>query len=355
MTTQVMSSRERVRLALEHKATDRVPIALVCSGINREACRQLEDYLQRERGTTLRDYLAPLIDIKDVGTCYRGPALAAGTDMWGVRRKPVSYGAGVYNEIDVHPLATASTEREIAAYPFPEAAWFDYEAIGERIAALYDGGEQCLMAWCGTLFETAWYMRGMENLFIDLATAPDLAQALLKRVTDFHVDYIDRVLQAGRGRLDLVFTGDDIAGQNGLLMSYAMLETHIKPHHARLNQVIHNHGVKVIYHSDGGVMEAVPGLLEMGIDVLQALQFDAQGMDAGVLKTRFGERLCFEGGISVQTTLPFGTPDAVRAEVRERRRVLGKHGGYILGPSHGIQDGTPPENIVAMFDEAVAP
>jgi uroporphyrinogen decarboxylase len=100
-------------------------------------------------------------------------------------------------------------------------------------------------------------------------------------------------------------------------------------------------------------MEAVDGLVEMGIDVLQALQFSAEGMDPVVLKQRTGDRLCYEGGVSVQTTLPFGTPEQVRDEVENLITVLGKGGGYVLGPSHQIQDGTPPENIVAMFDTAV--
>jgi len=101
-------------------------------------------------------------------------------------------------------------------------------------------------------------------------------------------------------------------------------------------------------------MKAVPGLIGMGIDVLQALQFDAKGMDPLALKTQFGDRLCFQGGVSVQKTLPFGTPEDVRREVYERIRVLGRNGGYILGPSHAIQAGTPSENIVAMFDAAAA-
>jgi uroporphyrinogen decarboxylase len=99
-------------------------------------------------------------------------------------------------------------------------------------------------------------------------------------------------------------------------------------------------------------MEAVPGLIDMGIDVLQALQFDAAGMDPVALKRLYGNRLCFEGGVSVQRTLPFGTADEVRAEVRRLIEVLGRDGGYILGPAHAIQAGTPPENILALFDTA---
>jgi len=110
----------------------------------------------------------------------------------------------------------------------------------------------------------------------------------------------------------------------------------------------------VIYHSDGSVMDAVSGLIDMGVDVLQALQFSADGMDPLELKQKYGDRLCFEGGVSVQTTLPFGNPEDARQEVEELITVLGKNGGYILGPSHAIQAGTPPENIVAMFDTAMS-
>jgi uroporphyrinogen decarboxylase len=100
-------------------------------------------------------------------------------------------------------------------------------------------------------------------------------------------------------------------------------------------------------------MEAVPGLIDMGIDVLQALQFDARDMDPRLLKQRYGKRLCFEGGVSVQKTLPFGSSADVREEVEERISVLGRNGGYILGPSHWIQAGTPAENIYTMFETAL--
>jgi uroporphyrinogen decarboxylase len=110
----------------------------------------------------------------------------------------------------------------------------------------------------------------------------------------------------------------------------------------------------VIYHSDGAVQKAVPGLLDMGIDVLQALQFSADGMDPLMMKAQYGKRLCFEGGVSVQTTLPFGTCEDVHTEAERLIKVLGKSGGYILGPSHAIQAGTPPENVMAMFDTALS-
>ena len=122
--------------------------------------------------------------------------------------------------------------------------------------------------------------------------------------------------------------------------------------YVRLNAAIHEHGARGIYHSDGGIMDAVAGLIDMKIDVLQALQFDATGMDAVQLKALYGGRLSFQADVSIQKTLPFGTPDQVREEVEHLISTLGRNGGYILGPSHCIQAGTPPENIYAMFETA---
>jgi uroporphyrinogen decarboxylase len=168
------------------------------------------------------------------------------------------------------------------------------------------------------------------------------------------VGFFSRALAAADGQIDLVFTADDIGDQRGPMLQPGTWRRLIVPHHRRLNDAIHGFGAKVIYHTDGSVMWALDGLVEMGIDVLQALQFSADGMDPVAMKHGWGDRLCFEGGVSVQTTLPFGSVEDVRAEVRERIDVLGAGGGYILGPSHWIQAGTPPANIAAMFDEAAA-
>jgi len=350
--TSELSHRERVCLALRHKQTDRVPIAMVCSGINQPAHSQFEALLKEKRALTVAEYLAPILDIKGIGPDYIGPALRPGEDMWGVHRTSFSFGAGAYDEIDHYPLQAARDIAQLRKHRWPSTAWFDYSVLPERIKAVQSSGEYCLMAANGNIFETSWYMRGLEQIFMDLALEPELAHAIFEPVTDFYVAHFTKILSAAKGRIDLVFTADDIGGQNGLLMSLDMWSRHLKPYHARLNKVIHEHGAKVIYHSDGAVMAAVPGLLEMGIDVLQALQFDAKGMDPLALKEKYGGRLCFEGGVSVQSTLPFGTPEDVRKEVCERVRVLGRNGGYILGPSHSIQAGTPPENILALFDTA---
>ena len=349
-----LSSRERVRLALEHRETDRIPIAMVCSGINPPARRALEAYLRRERGIDVQTYLDGFIDVRQVGPAYVGPRLVPGEDVWGVRRAAVSYGEGSYDEIVHYPLAEVEHASALDQHRWPSTAWFDYAVLPERIAAAQTDGEHCLMVSNGNIFETSWYMRGFEQMLMDFVLHPELAHAIMERVTAFYVDHFRAMLAAAQGGVDLAFTADDVAGQKGLLMSLDMWRMFLKPYHIRLNRAIHDFGVKVIYHTDGAAMDAVDGLIDMGIDVLQALQFSAEGMDPKTLKRRFGDRLCFEGGVSVQTTLPFGTEDDVRQEVEELIAVLGKNGGYILGPSHAVQAGTPPENIVAMFDTAAS-
>jgi uroporphyrinogen decarboxylase len=342
-----------VRLALAHQTTDRIPIAMVCAGINPPAHRELETYLHHTRGLSVEEYLEPLIDIHTVAPRYAGPRLAEDEDIWSVRRKPVSYGSGSYDEISYYPLAQVRNAGDLDAHRWPSPDWFDYSLVPDRIAHIQEGGERCILVANGNIFETAWYMRGFERMFTDMVLDPELVHEVMSRVTDFYVAFFARILSAGEGEIDLVFTADDIAGQHGPLMSEPMWEEYLKPYHERLNATIHSFdGVKVIYHTDGAVTSMVDGLIDMGIDILQALQFSAVGMDPRLLKDRFGDELCFEGGVSVQTTLPFGTAEDVQEEVKHLIRTLGEDGGYILGPSHAIQAGTPPQNIAAMFDTA---
>ncbi|HVP17864.1 MAG TPA: uroporphyrinogen decarboxylase family protein [Spirochaetia bacterium] len=350
---QSLCGRERVARALRHECTDRIPIGMVCAGINPPARKALGDFLAARRGISVEEYLDPIVDIVEVSPVYTGPSLPRRTDIWGVGRRDVSYGSGSYDEIVHYPLAADGGVPDLDAHRWPDPDWFDYAGLPRVIDAALRGRDMCVMVGNGNIFETSWYMRGFEQMLMDVMTDEDLVNRIMERVTAFYCAFFSRVLEAARGRVDLIFTADDIGDQRGLLMPLEKWERLIKPHHARLNAVVHACGAKVIYHTDGSIMPAVEGLIDMGIDVLQALQFSADNMDPEVLKDRFGDRLCFEGGVSVQTTLPFGSPEDVRREVQERIRVLGRDGGYILGPAHWIQAGTPAANIAALFDTAL--
>lgn len=351
-----LTHRERVALALDGQVTDRVPIAMVCSGFAFSVYQQFSALLEEKRGTTITDYLDEHLDIKYLVPPYIGPPLDKGKDFWGVKRKKVYHTPGNdtdwYAEIDGPVLEHASLE-EIIAHPWPSADWFDYDAIPGLIKMTQRDGPYCLMAANGNIFESSWFLRGFEQMFVDMALQPEIVNAIFTRVTDFFVEYFTRILEAANGEIDLVFTADDVAGQEGLLLSPEMWEEQLKPFHTRLNRAIHNHGARVIYHSCGSVTRLVPGFIDMGVDILQPLQFTASNMDPYQMKLLHGDRIAFEGGVSVQRTL-LETEDKVRQEVEELVHILGRGGKYILGPAHIIQTGTPPENILAMFETAAS-
>jgi len=301
-------------------------------------------------------YILTRSDIRHVSPRYIGPkqreiSLPGGeyVDIWGVARKPVSYGPDSYPEICAYPLQGVKTVKELDDYTWPSADWFDYSGIKNQIRAWNRDDEYAIMLGGGNLFESAWYMRGFERIFMDMIDAPELVEAFMTRVTDFYIKRAERALEAADGEADLFFTADDIGQQEGLLVSLKMWARQIKPHHVRLNKALKRYGVKIVYHSDGAVSEAIDGLIDMGIDTLEAVQLDAKGMDPVWLKRKAGNRLSFHGGISVQSLLPFETPERVEAEVRRLVDIFAEGGGYIPAPSHAIQAGTPPDNIAAML------
>lgn len=358
MLKEQLTPRDRVLIALQHMETDRIPMSLGF-GINKPAHYKLQEYLGLKNKRDLDDFLLKYSDIRNIEPDYIGPTdrnlvLADGTlvDEWGVYRKMVSYGDGEYAEICHHPFAEINEISELEQYQWPSADWFDTSNIKEKIKEINKEKEYAFKIGIGLIFEHAWYMRGFERMFMDMADHSELAFEILRRVTDYYIALFTKIAQAAEGKLDLVFTGDDIAGQQGLLMSPNIFQEMIKPHHKRLNKAIHEYGAKILYHSCGAVSKIVPDYIDMGVDILEALQFDAAGMDPKELKENYGNKLCFHGGISVQTTLPFGTVDDVREEVKERINILGKDGGYIIAPSHAIQAGTPPENIMAFLETA---
>ena len=355
---QEMTSKERVLTALAHKEPDRIPFSAGL-GLAPEVVGTMAGYGGFATGEAFADHFYAKSDLRHAEAEYVGRKdrcilLPGGgyRDAYGVERTPVHFALATYSEISHHPLAEAKTIADLDKHEMPRAEWWDVSGMVDQIRAFNaDGNDHAIYVTNGNIFESSWYMRGFEQMLEDFYENPELAYEIMTRVTDYLIAYFTRILQATDGLVDMVFTADDLGGQEAPIVSPAMWERMMKPHHVRLNKVIHEFGAKVIYHSDGAIADLVPGLMDMGIDILEALQFDATGMDPADLKSKYGHKLCFHGGVSVQQTLPFGTPEQAREEVAMLKRVLGKDGGYIIAPSHAIQAGTPPENIVAFFDE----
>jgi uroporphyrinogen decarboxylase len=193
----------------------------------------------------------------------------------------------------------------------------------------------------------------MEQFLVDMALGSNIPEYIMDRLTEIIVENLRRVLEIAGDRLDMIYFYDDVASKESLLVSPETWLKQIRPHHSAIISAAKKHDKPVMYHCDGAIRSLIPALIDLGVDVLNPIEVGAKGMDPVYLKQVFGDRLCFHGGIDIRNTLPHGTPEEVKDEVRERVRVLGKGGGYILASSHHIQPDTPLENIYAMYDTSL--
>lgn len=271
-------------------------------------------------------------------------------DIFGRHTHVVQHLTGAYEEAASWPLEAAERVEDLRAFLWPDPDWWDFLPLPDIIAQLDSTEPYHIRFRIGSVFEVAWQLRGMQTFLMDLAINPDMAHYILDRLTAVYVEMLRRVLELAGNRLDMVYFYDDVATQKSLMMSKPMWREFIRPHHAKIIEVAKQYEKPVMYHSDGAIVPLLPELIELGIDVLNPIQVDAHGMEPQRLKQEFGDKLAFHGGIDIVHTLPKGTAEAVRSEVRERIRVLGKKGGYIMASSHHIQSDTPLENVLAMYE-----
>jgi len=305
------------------------------------------------------------VDLRYIeGPRYVGPPLRSfrdGTDedIWGVRRRtvvvPATDGKETYKEVAVSPLASASTVEEVDQYDhWPSADWFDCSKIEFQCSEIQNRGRVAVFMGDRlnriAQLKPGMYLRGMEQIYLDMIENPDLTRAVFSHIRGFYCEYSNRIFEAANGKLDALMMGDDFGSQRGPLVSRQMWEAFLGDGFADYVRIAKGHGARVMHHTCGAVRPLIPPLVERGLDVLQSIQPEAEGMTAESLKADFGSRLSFHGGISIQRTMPFGSADDVRRETRDRIEALAPGGGYILGTSHNIQADAPVENFRAMLE-----
>ena len=375
------TSRERVLAALDHREPDRVPIDLGGNqtGIHKVAYRKLIDRLGLDEEIVIMDLVQQLAQPSErvlerlhVDTRYvaagGAKSFAGGvvrrerggrvwhdfTDEFGVTWS-MPDDEPYYFDISHSPLAGLSLD-EIRAYPFPKGDDpTRFEGLRDRALRLRNEAPYAVVSGIsGVVYEICWYMRGLENLFIDMMTQPQVLEAIIDRTLGFWLDWFRLFLDEAADVVDVIMIGDDLAGQNGPLFAPRLYRQIIKPRQKRLVRYIRSRTkAKIWYHTCGAVLEYLPDLLDNGIDILNPVQISAKGMDPARLKAEFGDRLVFwGGGIDAQHVLPRASPQEVREHVRRNLEAFKPGGGYVFNNVHNIQGDVPPENVLAMFDAA---
>jgi uroporphyrinogen decarboxylase len=269
--------------------------------------------------------------------------------VWHIDVTHISYGDGLgsYEETVTGPLAKAETAADVEHFDWPDPQAWDVEGMRAKCAAWHS---YPILGGCYEPFYLYCRLRGMEQALADLAMNPAVAEAALERIYYIHESVIRRTLEAAKGLIDFIYVAEDLGTQNTLLMSPASFRRFLKPGMRKMIDLAHSFGVKVMHHDDGAIRPLLPELVELGIDVLNPIQWRCAGMDREGLARDFGKSLVFHGGVDNQQTLPFGTTDDVRCEVAENIRIFRQCKGYVVAPCHNLQPNTPTANILALYD-----
>jgi uroporphyrinogen decarboxylase len=355
-----MSCRERALMAVKHEEPDRVPIdAWLVPEIQKRAmdhfgCENYEELLAF-LGVDFRNNYGPSY----VGQSFKKHPDGTVEDLWGVKRKIVTYGKGTahqgtYTEVAESPLEKFKKLEDIEKYDhWASADWWDYSKVKADCKVHHP--KYCVINVGDRLDRTAqlkpmMYLRGIQQIFIDMAMNPKIVEVMRDRIVSYFIEYNHRVFKAADGEIDIFMMGDDIGAQTGPLLSLEMWRRYFKKAFKTYVDIAHQYGIPVMYHTCGDVRMFIPDLIECGLDILQSLQPKASNMDIKKLKQEFGKDITFQGGMDIQHVLPLGTPADVKAMAKYALDSAKDGGGYIICTAHNIQIDTPIENVVALFE-----
>jgi len=348
------TSRERVKMFFAREESDRVPIDYHCNpGID----RRLKDHfgLAPDDGEGLRRALG--VDFRGVGARYAGPRLHAEREgvevdaQWGMRRRRVEHESGAYWECCEFPLRDADLET-ISGWPVPSPDDFDYDGVAADCARLDDYAICVGHAGFGDVINSTGLLFGMEETLVRLITDDAGVLCYIDRRLDSMLETARRTIEAAKGRVDFVWMGEDLGTQIAPMISLDLYRKHLRPRHQRIVDMAKSFDLPVMVHTCGSSSWAYEDFIEMGVDAVDTLQPEAKDMAPAYLKEHFGGRLSFHGCISTAGPVAYGTVDETVRYCRETLDVMMPGGGYAFSPTHCLQDNTPTENVVAMYETA---
>jgi uroporphyrinogen decarboxylase len=298
------------------------------------------------------------VDFRHVGPRYAGPPRKVPegcehVDEWGTGYKTIQFETGGYSEASYLPFAAMTTLEEVEAHPWPKLEDYDFSDLEAQCDALSEFAVCLGDAGTPDILNGVSRGRGMERVVMDIVTEDPAGVAVIDHRCETLYQRCRRALEAGNGKIDILCLGEDCGNQAGPMFPPDVFNRFFRPRLKRFYDLAHEFGAKAMMHSCGNTRKLMPTFIEMGLDVLDAMQPEPPGMVAGEIKAEFGARLVFCGLISTQKTLPFGTEEECRKEARHRLEVVGKGGGYFFSPAHCIQSDTPLENVLAIYEEAL--
>lgn len=338
-----MNSKERVIAAVQLEQPDRVPIS--AERLSQPFQTTLREHFALEPGQDLIEALHKLCGV-DVVLCepdYEGSKLGNGAyrDEWGVvYRSPKETGEPYIVD---HPL---KTYEDIEDYLPPEPLLPERFTTISKAIARY-GESLAILGGVESVFEKAYNLRGLGNLIVDLYRNPRAAMELFEKITRHRVEQAEIIVDMG---IDIFYTGSDYGTQTGPMMNSGLWRRFVMPFEKRIFDIPRNKGIPIFVHSCGDIRPLLGSLVEIGMNIVNPVQ--PRAMDPVYVKEKFSDRLCLFGTIDVQHTLPFGTPNDVMHEVRERIETLAHGGGLILAPAHTVLPQVPIENFLAFTKAA---
>lgn len=346
-----MTNRENFFSLLKREGYERVPVEFAL-------CPSLQKQMEERIGTM--DYETyfgfPWENIEDIRLVdhdpekyrrYFDPPLAADgfLDVWGVGHEPSPN--SMHMTYMRHPLEHMETLEEIKQYPFPDFAKGSRDHQAEHVKKAKQRDLIAMGNMQITIWETAWYLRGMEELFCDMMEENEIAEYIFDKVLEISKIRAEAYVRAG---VDALYFGDDIGMQHTIMMSEALYCRWLKP---RLKELIDfvkgmNPDVIIFYHSCGFIEPLIPHLIEAGVDVLNPIQSEC--MDFQEIYKKYGDRLSFHGTIGTQTVMPHGTPEEVKETVWRNLSIAGRNGGLLVAPTHLLEPEVPIENVLAYVE-----
>ena len=351
--------KDRVLRAIKGQTLDRPP---VFTTVTPQTAKKLSDHLGLPYEEPLDSLLSTRISHMDLltrlGNDCVGISACAPYDHptrkredglieneWGMVFKDI----GLYSEFAEFPLENAATAADIENYPFPDPDAEGRYDEAKRTVAKY-GDQYAVVGDIETSFwETSWYLVGLEKLMMDMMMEAPYVEPLFDRVMEVNLEIGKNLIRLGA---DIIWAGDDFGTQQSMLIDPDTWRTYFKP---RIKYMFEewkkvNPELKIAWHSCGSIIPIIDDFIEIGLDLLNPLQPLAVDMDAENLTRLFGNRIRYFGGIDIQNLLPQGPPEKIKSEVKRIAGIYGREGGYLLAPAHNIQDDTPVEHILAMFE-----